>query len=243
LPATAIRNVAKEQDMKKIVALLVGASLLLVLAPSASAFTRSDRWKCRSDGQTVTRGWTQEFGDSPNDGANKAAFRVGLDEGEYLYCYSPRGRYSPLASVNTPVGDVTNLSYEIKDPIAGAGETYIAAILTSGDAVFLDPYYCQGTTSDPNWIRADFTGATGVDACSVWYNGVEYTSTATESAWDVFAAANPTLSVDYVFIGFWTFPGSGQRTYVADRIALGDRMYFGGGVRQIRDCTSGEIYC
>jgi hypothetical protein len=228
--------------VRKLITVLAGLAILMALATPASAFTRADRWKCRSDGAAVERGWTRDEGDSPND-SGRAAFRVVLNEGEYLYCYSPTGPYSPLQDDNIDIEDVINLSYEIKAPVTGAGQTYIAAIFTNGTTAFLDPFYCQGTTSDPNWIRSDFTGATGEGACTLYYDNVAYTSTATDSAWDVLAAAHPELVLDYVFIGFWTFPGSGDKTYVVDRIALGDRLYFGGGYRQIRDCSYGEIYC
>ncbi len=93
---------------------------------------------------------------------------------------------------------------------------------------FLSAFYCQGTTSDPNWSRADFTGATDSRGdCTLQYKGVSYSNTATKDAWDVFVAAHPEVRVDYAFliVDETTAPASVR----VDRIAMHAHMQVAGG--------------
>jgi hypothetical protein len=166
------------------------------------------------------------------------------------------GAYSNCSGIEGKlVGDVRNLSFDFLNAIGepsvhiGAGAPrYSVDIDSDGDgdydySAFLAAFYCQGTTTDVRWSRADFTGQTALNACSVWANGVQYFSDGTRSAWKVYADANPTARLmSYLGPAYLVMDEDG--TAFVDRLAFHNKMYVqnGTGSAAIKNCPS-EASC
>ncbi len=166
------------------------------------------------------------------------------------------GAYSNCTGIEgKPVGAVRNLSFDFLNATGepsvhiGAGAPRFSVDIDSdgdGDydySAFLAAFYCEGTTTNPSWSRADFTGQTALNACSVWAGGVQYTSDGTRSAWQVYADANPAAKVMS-----WTGPAylimDEEGTAFVDRLAFYNKMYIqnGSGSAAIKNCPS-EASC
>ncbi|HVF07963.1 MAG TPA: hypothetical protein VNC60_05225, partial [Actinomycetota bacterium] len=194
--------------MRKSIAALAAALALSLVGGSALA--HETRLRLFTDGTGAEIGWTRGP-DSPNDG-NSSALNIRTDPptgSEYAYAYRPNFGLGAPGGSSVSGTNVRNLSFDFLN-LAGGG--YVGAgaprlsveidevgdDLAAEDAdpnlqefAFLSAFYCQGPTSDPNWSRADFTGATETKGdCTLQYKGVDYSNTATKDAWDVFVAAN-----------------------------------------------------
>lgn len=124
-------------------------------------------------------------------------------------------------NLNTALVDLTNVGFDYRTAdITGAGQVYIALVLSNGEILYLDPTYCSSPLNG-TYSTADFTGTTAAGACTVYSStGASYTSDGTSSALDVYAAAHPGVVVKYDFIGFFNGTAS-TVTYHVDRVQLG----------------------
>lgn len=91
-------------------------------------------------------------------------------------------------NLNTALADLTNVGFDYKTAdITGAGQVYIALVLSSGEYLYLDPTYCSKPLNS-TYSTADFTGTTAAGACTVYSStGQSYTSDGTRNALDVYA--------------------------------------------------------
>ena len=222
--------------MRKLIAAVAAALALSLIGGTALA--HETRLGLFTEGSGAEIGWNQGP-DSPND-TNTSALNIRTDPGEYAYAYRPNFGLGAPGGTSVNGTNVRNLSFDFLNT---AGGGYVGAgaprfsvrIIEQGaedadtdDFAFLSAFYCQGATTDTNWSRADFTGAVNADGeCALQFEGVTYTNTATEDAWDVFVAANPGVRVDYAFLIVEepTAPGRAR----VDRIAMHAHMQTAGG--------------
>ena len=216
--------------MRKILVSLGALALTLALAGPAGAHTdASARLKLFTEKSGAEIGWNQGP-DSPLD-ANSGALNIRTDAGEYAYAYNPTWLGAPGGG-SYAVQNVRNLSFDFLNDTGGgyvgAGAPRLSILFKNGSVAYLSAFYCDLPISgSTDWSRANFTGATtGVGDCGFYYNNVLYSNTATQSAWKVFVAANPTLRVDYAFliVDEMTAPGRAR----VDRIALQNHMQISG---------------
>jgi hypothetical protein len=181
-----------------------------------------------------TKGWVTGVTDSPTD-SNTRAFVANVCAGDYVIVYTQSSQ-STLGAV----GSASNLSFEyLTTSITGAGQAYIGLVLSNGEFLYLDPFYCS-TPINGTYSRADFTGTTGAGACTI-YSGVAYTSTATETALQVYQDAHPGVTINSDFLGlFGVF--STTHTFNIDRISLGTGLLYNFGPGRAVTCTS-EASC
>jgi hypothetical protein len=219
---------------KTLVAVAAGLISVLSFAGTASADGGGNRLKFENcwiaDGDW---GWEKTV-DSPIDTDSKALHIVVPSDG----CVDAYTRAS--LRINEPVGDVTNLSFDFREPPGGTvtgGSPRLSIILDNGDVVFADANNCNRPipVSGGTWGRADFTGFVSTDApCTIYLNGaVPYTNTPTQSAWEVFAAANPGRVLVYDF-----FITDIAGDYYIDRISFGTGKIYGRNNRPSGNCPS-----
>jgi hypothetical protein len=207
-----------------ILALVAGAFALAVPATAHAETTLSASQVLRiqkCDASDHVTGWTRSNGDSPLDSNHKAfVFDVGTtgeSNGNCVVLYSRASTH-----LSRRVGAMHNLSFEfLESGHVGAGAPRISVILSNGLVAYLAGFYCNQplAASNNTWGRADFTGSTTTSsaACRIWdSNGNFYDSTATQSAWSVFAAAHSDLYVNQVI-----FVGDESGHYAIDRLSLG----------------------
>jgi predicted small secreted protein len=175
----------------KVFALVVVAMAVALPAASAHSGT-AQRLKRFVSGDAAAR-WQSQTVDSPLD-ANKGRYRLEVAEqsgDDYVLLYES-GSGVGVQRVST----VRNLSFDfLSTAYVGAGAPRISVdISTNGDriaefSVFLAAFHCNNAIGGSVWHRADFTGELDAGACTVWAEGLPYTSNGTQSAWDVFADA------------------------------------------------------
>ena len=232
---------------------LAGAALAVAGTANATNCSNADFKKLQFfSSDTGGIFWQNERYDSPLD-TNSQRLLVHLltqtgDDwaGAYSNCTGIEGKL---------VGAVRNLSFDYLNATAepavhiGAGAPRFSVDIDSdGNGVydfsaFLSAFYCQGTTGDAGWGRADFTGQTALNACTVWADGVPYTSDGARSAWKVYADANPTHKVmSWLGPAYLIMDESG--TAFVDRLAFYNKMYVqnGHGSAAIKNCPS-EASC
>lgn len=177
--------------------------------------------------------------DSPID-TNDHALVASICTGDFAEVYTKKS-----LRIDTPLADVKNISFDYKTAtVTGPGQIYIGIVLKDGTILYADPYYCnQPISGSSTWSRADFTGTTALNQCGIYdSNGVEWFSDGSQSALDVYAAANPGAEVSYTFLLF-TGQASGQVTYVVDRIALGTNRLYNFDNRHAIYCQFDEARC
>jgi hypothetical protein len=222
--------------MRKLIAAVAAALALSLLGGTALAHeTRLGLFGANSGAEI---GWSQGP-DSPNDG-NTSALNIRTDSGEFAGAYKPSFGLGAEGGSSVAGTNVRNLSFDFLNTVgggyvnAGAPRYSIRILEASGedadmdDFAFLAAFYCQGPTSNVNWSRADFTGATDSQGeCALQFEGLTYSNTATKDAWDVFVAANPGVRVDYGFlvVDEATAPGRAR----LDRLAMQAHMQVSGG--------------
>lgn len=167
--------------------------------------------------------------DSPTDANNNKALRTTVTApGEAGCDYRYAQAYTTESvSLAEDVGTIKNLSFEFHNTeYVGAGSPRISVQFGNGDVAYLSGFYCNNPLAvSPSWSRADFTGRKAV-GCAFYGTGETfpagpYESTGTQSAWQVYAAANPDQVVTAAYI-LLDEPG----TYSLDRISLGTgKMY------------------
>lgn len=158
-------------------------------------------------------------------------------------CYIAVASLFSINNLDIPVGNVKNISFDVRTPqsatpgtIAG-GSPRITVFLDNGDKIDMDAANCMRpiASTGGDWARSDFTGALASDGvCTIYENNsIAHTNTATTSAWQVMAAANPGTSLTYSFF-IVDQPG----TYYVDRIALGTQKLYSQGDFPAKSCTT-----
>ena len=175
--------------------------------------------------------------DSPLDPSNGKALRVIVPAGDAAETYTNRAG----SNLNMPVGNVSNLSYDVRTSDIQGGSPRIVVVMQDGSVAQLVSSAPCATPLNGTWSRSDFTGDSTLGACTITYSdGTSYTSDGTNSAWDLFAAANSTEVVHYDFLLFDIT--SSSSTYFVDRIALGDGYMHDVGNASAVDCDT-ETAC
>jgi hypothetical protein len=182
-------------------------------------------------------GW-EKTSDSPIDTDSKA-LHISVVTDACVEAYTKAS-----LRINEPVAEVTNLSFDFREPPGGTvtgGSPRLSIILDNGDVVFADANNCNRPipVSGGTWGRADFTGFLSTDApCTIYLNGaIPYANTPTMSAWQVFAAANPGRELVYDFF-ITDIPGE----YWIDRISLGTGKLYGKNNKPSGNCPT-EASC
>jgi hypothetical protein len=242
--------------MKTLCALALGGLALAMADPASATNCSNANFKKLQFFSSDTGGilWQSPRLDSPLD-TNSQRLLVHLlrqdgDDwaGAYSNCTGIEGRL--VGAVRNLSFDFLNASGEPSVHIGAGAPRYSVDIDADGDgaydfSAFLAAFYCQGTTTNPAWSRADFTGQTAIGACSIFVNNVQYTSDGARSAWKVYADANPTHKV-------MSWPGPaylvmdedagvlGGGTAFVDRLAFHNKMYVqsGTGSAAIKNCPS-----
>ncbi len=184
-----------------------------------------------------TKGWVTGVTDSPTD-ANTRAFVANVCAGDYVIVYTQRSQ-----STLGPVGSASNLSFEyLTSTITGAGQAQLVLVLSNGNYLYLDPFYCSAPIGASGYSRADFTGTTAADACKVYDStGASYTSDGTHNVLQVYQAAHTGVTINSDFLGlFGVFTGT--HTFNVDRISLGTGFLYNFGPGRAVTCTS-EASC
>jgi hypothetical protein len=240
--------------MKTLFALALGGLAIVMAGPASATNCSNAEFKKLKFFSSDTGGilWQSPRLDSPLDSNNSRLLVHLLHQdgddwaGAYSNCTGIEGKL---------VGDVRNLSFDFLNATAepyvhiGAGAPrYSVDIDSDGDgaydfSAFLSAFYCQGTTPDTGWSRADFTGQTALNACSIFVDNVQYTSDGTRSAWKVYADANPTHKV-MSWLGPAYLIMDEEGTAFVDRLAFHNKMYVqsGSGSAAIKNCPS-EASC
>jgi hypothetical protein len=178
--------------------------------------------------------------DSPID-SNDRALVAEVCDTEFGEAYS-----SHSLNVKTMISRIRNISFDYQtDTVTGAGQVYILLVLADGNYLFLDPAHCSRPIGSGFWSRADFTGTTALDACTVYdVNSVPYTSDGTHNALQVYALTNGDTSVSIADFGFFDYPGADpSHTYVFDRIALGTNRLYNYSNTRAFGCSYNESRC
>jgi hypothetical protein len=225
-------------------AALALALVLALAAPAAAEHTVGKQQRLRTE--VGTRGldhakWNHG-GDSPGDGNHRRLHAVvGHDADPTDTQYSYLSFYSRASlALNESVESVTNLSFEFKENNhVGAGAPRISVEVSNGDILYLAALYCNHSTSNANWGRADFTGFTS--DCVIWDNhGNQFAANGTDTAWQAYVAslADPAdTQVDRTYVVL-----DEEGTYNLDKISLGaGRMYISSFTKGKR-CTT-EASC
>ena len=211
---------------------------LLAVAPAASADTAVTAFQQlrsqRCAGTDSIFAWITTK-DSPLD-QNSRALHAVVPDGECLLFFNRAS-----LKLNKPVGQVHNLSFDFREPQAGAtvvgGSPRISVLLADGTALFLSADQCNHPLSivGGDWGRADFTGFTSdIQPCTIFdTNGNSYTNTPTESAWQVFVDANPNAVANTDFL---IMDQGGN--YFLDRISLGTGKMFTKSPRVAQNCRT-----
>lgn len=179
---------------------------------------------CAGVPDNSTIGWRSGT-DSPLD-PNSRALVGHVDSGG---CVDAFTRSS--LNINKSVGGMKNLSFDYKSNQVVGGDPRISVIFGNGDVAYLSPDLCAQpiAVSGGAWSRSDFTGSTTSNSAPCGFNvtgstGGVYTSTATQSAWAVYAAANPNQTVAYDFFVL-DFPDAAG-VYHVDRLTMGTGFMF-----------------
>lgn len=232
--------------MRKVMAVLAVVTAALAGPAVAGAETTLSAGNVlrvhKCDAADTVTGWTSSEGDSPLDTNTKAfVFDVatGGADGNCVFLQSRKS-----VNLTRGIAQMHNLSFDFKESAhVGAGAPRISVVFDNGLVAYLAAFYCNQplAASSGTWGRADFTGSTTTNSapCTIWdSNGQSFTSTATQSAWQVYAAAHPGLTVNQVLL-----VGDETGHYAIDRLTLGtgwmyDRSRFTG-----KYCGQNESRC
>jgi hypothetical protein len=183
--------------------------------------------------------WKSTGTDSPIDN-NTSALAVHVcaptaSTSDYVIAWSRAS-----LNIDSLVGDVKNLSYDFRSDLVGAGAPRISVQFNNGDVGYLAASSCAHAFAvAPSWSRADFTGATSDCSFNVTgATGGTYAADGTNSAWDVYAAANPTQFVNQAYL---VFDEAGH--YRLDRIALGTAYLYNYSNTRGYACNGSEYRC
>jgi hypothetical protein len=179
--------------------------------------------------------------DSPSD-ANQHLFHTNVGPGGgcvLLYSNASFNRH-------VAVGNQKNISIQLRSTSVALGLNYmVAEVSTDGDntttedTLFLDPFYCNHPVNG-TWVRADFTGFTGNNTCTIVVDSPEtarYSSDADHSAFQNYALAHPGALVIHKYVVIAN-PGDSR----FDRIALGATKMYDNDSSHAVSCTT-EASC
>lgn len=233
--------------------ILADALALTVLTPFA-ALAHTDA--------TARLKFTTYDGLKPLDWVQRADSLRDTSAANYVFVaeqYADYGRGEASNSTSgikgKPVGVVKNLSFEWQ---GNGGSTVkfaprIHVLFTNGNYAELTWATCSkyigvDITTGQTWWRSDFTGyrVRHEDGCSLSvYSSAgvsEYAATDTNSAWEVLAAARPSLVVKNAY---WVMEGASPGplyTWRIDRLAIQNHMWTGPGSTGVKHCTT-EAAC
>jgi hypothetical protein len=228
--------------LKRLILALVVATCMLAFAASSAFATLGSYQKGRFQvGGVATEKWVTTS-DSPSD-PNSRALQITTpspDGVSYAAFFSTASTHKVLTVQNQ-----YNLSFEFAEANPDFVDQRISVQFQNGDVAYLDVRYCNNliAVSGGTWGRADFTGQDAINgaSCGFYVTGATggfYAATATQSAWDVYAAANPNQVVvqRYLVVDF------GPGTYLFDRISLGVGKMYTQGNFTAQACTT-EASC
>ena len=240
--------------MKKVLGLLVGAAMVLTITGTASAHVGQGsrlRFFFGDTGSVAWQSGTDNTGafvnDSPLD-ENHARLKLNVPSqtgNDYAGAFA-----NGTGLGHRRVADVRNLSFDflLGPDDTGGGVRFSIPIDENNDGVqeaflFAAARDCAEPILDSDWQRADFTGRTSV-GCTIYYEKGVYTSTGTQSAWGVFAAAHPTYRIarQSEQVALVVLDEAG--TVFLDRIAMQRHMFVkaGFGENAITHCPT-EVSC
>jgi len=224
------------RKLRKVVLVAGVAAMTLSLAVPANALSNKNKLKfsvVTVGTGSASAGW-QSGSDSPADGPNSQRIKLtvnSIDQFNYGYALA----FNNNAGINwqgVSVGNVKNLSFDFMNAspgtgYVGAGAPRISVDIDTGGSpaaeasAFLAGSYCNTPYASPNddWSRADFTGQTAV-GCTLFFQNVAYSSDGVNSAWAVFAAANPT----YIARSAYVVMDETGTAYL-DRLAIQNKMF------------------
>jgi hypothetical protein len=186
---------------------------------------------------TASVGWETNAADSPADGPNGQRIKLtvaynGVYPTDYAYDLAFANK-TGISTAGVSVANIRNLSFDFMNDSPGTGyegagspRISVGVDLTGGSAIdvylYLSAVYCDVPFSSPDddWSRADFTGETALNACTIWDNVGSYSSNGTQSAWAVYAAAHPAGIVRTAYV---VMDETG--TAYLDRLAFQNHMF------------------
>lgn len=235
----------------RLICSLALSALAFVMAGPASATNSCNKKMLFISSDTGVITWQSGRFDSPRD-ANSQRLAAHVlhnppypDGDDYAIAYSKCS-----GAENKLVGQIRNLSFEFLNETGepfvhiGAGAPrYSVDIDAGGDgsydfSAFLPASTCnEPMAEDTRWSRADFTGRT-LAGCSIFVNGVQYTSNGVKSAWQLYAEAHPTDKLYGVGPAYLVMDEDG--TAFVDRLAFQNIMYTssGTGSAAIKTCPN-----
>jgi hypothetical protein len=181
--------------------------------------------------------------DSPSD-SNSRLFHTNVGTGGGCVLLFSNASFNR----HVAVGNQKNISIQLRTTSVALGENYmVAEVSTDGnnstteDTLFLDPADCNHPVgSSTTWVRADFTGFTGDDSCTIVVDSppsATYSSDADHSAFQNYAAAHPGAVVIHKYVVIAN-PGDSR----FDRIALGAGKMYDNDSSHAVNCTT-EASC
>ena len=243
------------------IALTAAFSLSLVFAGTTSAaslhFLQDDHWIYPADGSLPTEicpGSTDRWlsmntsgKDSPLD-SNIKGWKVvvpAAPAGNTGNCAVSAWTNASYPSLVIPIANVRNMSFDWRSATGNppgteaGGSPRIVVYFDSGDLVAMDALNCRKPIGAFGWARSDFTGFKSTDApCTIYLNNtVPFANTPTQSAWQVLAAAHPTLKTEFSFMVM-----DQVGTYYLDRMVFGTQRLYGSSDNPDRTCTT-EASC
>jgi hypothetical protein len=179
--------------------------------------------------------------DSPSD-SNHRLFHTNVGSGGGCVLLFSNASFNR----HVAVGNQKNISIQLRSTSVSLGLNYmVAEVSTDGnnatteDTLFLDPADCNHPVNG-TWVRADFTGFTGDNTCTIVVNSPEtarFSSDATHSAFRNYALANPEAVVIHKYVVIAN-PGDSR----FDRIALGAGKMYDNDSSHAVSCTT-EASC
>ena len=212
------------------------AMLMFVATAGASVVGKFQRMRFETSNGATLR-WVTTANDSPTD-ANHRALRLvlhpnapGCSDQNLGACSFGRAFSRASNSKRTPVGSQLNLSWDFAASNPVTASERMNVFFANGDVAFLNSVLCSHpiASSGGTWLRSDFTGfKTNCEIDVVGDTGGTYTADGTQSAWAVYAAANPdqVVTIRHLLVDSGAAPAEGVSRYRFDRISLGaGKMY------------------
>ena len=225
--------------MKKLILMAAVAGLLAMAAMPAEAHTGPAQYLNVQGYDTGSGQWQRHSADSPLD-AGRSRLKLAVAEQTGDDYVVARAEHTGI--VGKGLARVRNLSFDVlTSTYVGAGSPRISVdVDTNGDgAADLSAYLSAAHCTDDigsDWARADFTGRISV-GCDLYASDQPgpYSSTGTQSAWAVFAAAHPGATVTDAYV---VADEVGQ-SYI-DRLAIQRHVFTGKG--RMAECPT-ELSC
>ncbi len=217
-------------------ALVIGMAGPALAEGNGVAVSAANQMRFEAPGPSAI-GWQSVSSDSPLDTNSRAlVMHVDAPDG-FADAYTRRS-----LNINTPVGQLKNLSFEFDNTRAFTGGLRFSVIMDDGSVLFAPADACNNPeTVRPTWSRADFTGNT-VGNCTLFYGAETFSPDGTRSAWTNFAVKHPEQVVKYDFI-INDNPGTTGATSVVDRISFGTNFLYNYSATRAVPCQNNENVC